>query len=80
MSINEAQSQLIDAMGDCLRDSRLPVGEVLEPIMFMLTDVMSQMTDRAPEEDFAKDIAKAIIQGYVFHCTFDENEQNCPIQ
>lgn len=80
MSISEKQSELIDEIGSCLRDSKVPLAEMLEPVMFVLTDIMSQMTDREAEEEFAKDVAAAIMQGYVFHCTFDEIEQTCHIQ
>lgn len=79
MSLNERQSELIDELGNCLQGSRLPVAEVLEPIMFILTDIMSQMTDRVADAEFAKDVATNIMHGYVFHCSYDESE-DCRIQ
>lgn len=76
---DEEQHDLVDALGDCLRDSGLPLPKLLEPLLYMLADVMSQMTDREADDEFGKDVAKMLLRCYVFHCTFDE-VKDCHIQ
>ena len=66
--INEAQMELVDEVSDVLMESDLELGDMLEPLVYVFTDAMSQLTERKFNKLFAEDVCKMVAAGYATHC------------
>jgi hypothetical protein len=73
--IEECHHDVIDAIGNVLHDSRKHPAELLEPMLFMLADVMSQATDRINDAELAQDVVDMLLRCYEFHCNFEDEDQ-----
>ena len=59
---------IIDELTDLLAESELALDELIEPMVFILTDMVAQLTDYEYNEDLVSDFAKLFINGVQHHC------------
>lgn len=66
--IMEQQGDVVDAVLDVLDDSNLSLDDLIEPMVFVLTDMIAQLTDYEYHGALLEDILKLIKHGVERHC------------
>lgn len=66
--IMEQQGEVVDAVLDILDESGLSLDDLIEPVVFVMTDMIAQLTDYQFNKDLLDDIQKLIKAGVERHC------------
>lgn len=67
----DRQGQLADKIAGLLASENLYVDELLDPLVFLVSDVMAQMTERQYDPSFFHDVSELIRGAYEFRCSCD---------
>ena len=66
--IDDTQGDIIEEISDILDDSGLYLEDMIEPMVFVLTDMIAQLTDYEYHGALLADILKLIKSGVERHC------------
>lgn len=74
--IREDQQDFIEEITDVMVASDVELGDMLEPLIFILTDVAAQMTEQINSE-FIEDVCKMVHSGYMAQFMIADCPETC---
>ena len=66
--IMEQQGDVIEALLDVLDESNLRLDYMIEPVVFVVTDLIAQLTDYEYDRELVEDFLELIKSGVERHC------------